>query len=113
MSATYNLSCIQANTFNFQFQIKNDSTPWNLTGYTATMTVRPFAGATTTLFVATTANGQIELQGGNGTATVNLDAALTATFTPGRYVYDFVYDSGETVTTVLSGQFIVIPGVTV
>jgi N-acetylglucosamine kinase-like BadF-type ATPase len=77
------------------------------------MTVRPFVGATNTLFVATTANGQIVLQGGNGTATVTLDADLTATFTQGRYVYDFVYDSGETVTTVLDGQFIVIPGVTV
>jgi hypothetical protein len=77
------------------------------------MTVRPFVGATNTLFVATTTNGQIVLQGGNGTATVTLDAVQTATFTPGRYVYDFVYDSGETVTTVLSGQFIVIPGVTV
>lgn len=113
MSATYNLSCIQANTFNFQFQIKNDTTPWNLTGYTATMTVRPFVGATNTLFVATTANGQIVLQGGNGTATVTVDDAQTAAFTPGRYVYDFVYDSGATVTTVLSGQFIVVPGVTV
>jgi N-acetylglucosamine kinase-like BadF-type ATPase len=77
------------------------------------MTVRPFAGAATTLFVATDANGQIVLQGGNGTATVTVDAATTALFTPGRYVYDFVYDSGETVTTVLNGQFIVIPGVTV
>jgi N-acetylglucosamine kinase-like BadF-type ATPase len=77
------------------------------------MTVRPFTGATTTLFVATTENGQIVLQGGNGKATVTLDEAQTALFTAGRYVYDFVFDSGETVTTVLSGQFIVIPGVTV
>ena len=77
------------------------------------MTVRPFVGATNTLFVATNTNGQIELQGGNGTATVTVDAETTAAFTPGRYVYDFVYDSGETVTTVLNGQFIVIPGVTV
>ena len=77
------------------------------------MTVRPFLGATNTLFVATTGNGQIVLQGGNGTATVTLDALQTATFTPGRYVYDFVYDSGETVTTVLNGQFIVTAGVTV
>ena len=77
------------------------------------MTVRPFAGSTTTLFVATTANGQIVLQGGNGTATVTVDADATANFTPSRYVYDFVFDSGETVTTVLNGQFIVTPGVTV
>ena len=77
------------------------------------MTVRPFAGATTTLFVATTANGQIVLQGGNGTATVTVDSNITENFTPNRYVYDFVFDSGETVTTVLNGQFIVIPGVTI
>ena len=77
------------------------------------MTVRPFAGSTNTLIVATTENGLIVLEGGNGRATVTIDAATTATFTPGRYVYDFVYDSGETVTTVLNGQFIVIAGVTV
>jgi N-acetylglucosamine kinase-like BadF-type ATPase len=77
------------------------------------MTVRPFVGATNTLFVATNTNGQIVLQSGNGTATVTVDEAQTALFTPGRYVYDFVFDSGETVTTVLNGQFIVIPGVTV
>jgi hypothetical protein len=113
MSATYNLTCIQGNTFNFQFQIKNDTTPWNLNGYAATMTVRPFTGATTTLFVATVDNGMIVLQGGNGTATVNVNAITTTTFTPGRYVYDFVFSSGQTVTTVLNGQFIVTPGVTV
>ncbi len=59
MSATFNLVLEQATTFNFQFQIKNDSTPWNLTGYTGTMTVRPFAGASNTLFVATLANGYL------------------------------------------------------
>jgi hypothetical protein len=113
LSATYNLVCKQANTFNFQFQIKNDTTPWNLTGYTATMTVRPFLGASTTILVATTANGLITLQGGNGKATVNVSSDTTATYIPGRYVYDFVFDSGETVTTVLEGQFIVTAGATV
>jgi hypothetical protein len=113
LSATYNLVCIQANTFNFQFQINNDTTPWSLTGYTATMTVRPFLGATTTILIATTENGQIVLEGGNGKATVTVNANITAAFVAGRYVYDFVFDSGETVTTVLNGQFIVTAGVTV
>ena len=66
MSAKYNLVCDQATTFNFQFQIKNDSTPWNLAGYTATMTVRPFVGANTTTVVATTQNGRITLDTANG-----------------------------------------------
>jgi hypothetical protein len=113
MSATYNLVCKQANTFNFQFQVKNDTTPWDLNGYTATMTVRPFVGATNTILVATTSNGYITLQGGNGKATVNVPAQITADFNPGRYVYDFVFSSGQTVTTILEGQFIVTAGVTV
>ena len=62
MSASYNLVCEQATTFNFQFQIANDSTPWNLTNYTATMTVRPFIGATTSLIVATNTNGLIAIE---------------------------------------------------
>lgn len=112
MSAAYNLSCEQAATFNFQFTIANDSTPWNLTGYTATMTVRPYAGASTTTVVASTANGRIVLDTTGGRATVTIDAATTATFSPGRYVYDFVFDSGSEVTRVLEGVFVVIAGVT-
>lgn len=113
MSASYNLTCQQATTFNFQFTIANDSTPWNLTGYTATMTVRPYAGASTTTVVASTANGRIVLDALNGRATVTIDATTTGTFTPGRYVYDFVFDSGSEVTRVLEGVFVVIAGVTV
>lgn len=113
MSAAYNLSCEQAATFNFQFTIANDSTPWNLTGYTATMTVRPYAGASTTTVVATTENGRIVLDALNGRATVTLSAAITADFVPGRYVYDFVFNSGSVVTRVLEGVFVVIAGVTV
>ena len=113
MSAAYNLTCEQAATFNFQFTIANDSTPWNLTGYTATMTVRPYAGASTTTVVCTTTNGRIVLTPASGRATVTIDAATTATFSPGRYVYDFVFNSGSVVTRVLEGVFVVIAGVTV
>jgi hypothetical protein len=112
MSATYNLTLSQATTFNFQFQIKNDSTPWNLTGYTGTMTVRPFAGATNTLFVATLANGYMEFDVLVGRITVTFPAGITDV-PAGRYVYDLVLDSGEEITRILEGQFTVTPGVTV
>ncbi len=59
MSAKYNLVCDQATTFEFQFQILNNLIPWNLNGYTGTMTVRPFVGANTTTVVASTANGRM------------------------------------------------------
>ena len=112
MSAKYNLVCEQATTFNFQFQIKNDTTPWNLTNYTATMTVRPYIGATTTTVVATTQDGRIVLDAINGRVTVTLSDTVTGAIDPGRYQYDLVLDSGSVVTRVLEGKFIVTGAVT-
>ena len=112
MSAKYNLVCDQATTFNFQFQIKNDSTPWDLTGYTGTMTVRPFVGANTTTVVASTANGRMVLTALTGRINVTLDAATTAAIAAGRYAYDLVLVSGSSVTRILEGKFIVTGAVT-
>ena len=112
MTASYNLVCPQATTFNFQFQILENQTPWNLTNYTATMTVRPFAGSTTTTLLATTANGLIVLDALNGRATVTFSNTQT-NIKAESYVYDFVLNSGSVVTRILEGQFIVTAGVTV
>ncbi len=112
MSAKYNLICDQATTFNFQFVVKNDSTPWDLTGYTATMTVRPFIGASTTTVVASTANGRIVLGGNLGRVTVTIDATTTGNIVASRYVYDLVLNSGTEVTRILEGKFIVTGAVT-
>jgi hypothetical protein len=113
MSARYNLTCDQATTFNFQFQIKNDNTPWDLNNYTAVMTVRPFVGASTTTVVASTDNGRIVLDAGNGRITVTIDAATTAAITSGRYSYDLVLEAGTgEVTRILEGKFVVTGAVT-
>ena len=112
MSAKYNLVCDQATTFNFQFQIKNDSTPWDLTGYTGTMTVRPFVGANTTTVVASTANGRMVLTALTGRINVTIDATTTGNIAAGRYSYDLVLDSGAEVTRILEGKFIVTGAVT-
>ena len=111
MSAKYNLICDQATTFNFQFQIKNNETPWDLTNYTATMTVRPFVGANTTTIVASTDNGHIALQS-QGRVVVTIDATDTGDIPAGRYVYDLVLDSGGVVTRILEGKFVVTGAVT-
>jgi len=112
MSAKYNLTCDQATTFNFQFQIKNDSTPWNLNNYLAVMTVRPFVGSTTTTLVASTTNGYITLDGPNGRVTVTVPAGITQNIAPSRYSYDLVLDSGSVVTRILEGKFVVTGAVT-
>jgi len=112
LSAKYNLVCDQATTFNFQFQILNDQTPLNLTGYTGTMTVRPFVGASTTTVVASTANGLMVFDSANGRVTVTISATTTGAIAAGRYSYDLVLDSGATVTRYLEGKFIVTGAVT-
>ena len=107
MSAKYNLVCEQATTFNFQFVIQDENdgavTPWNLTGYTATMTVRPFVGSNTTTLVASTDNGRIVLGGNNGRITVTVAASVTEDLTPARYAYDLVVNSSGTITRILEG----------
>ena len=112
MSAKYNLVCDQATTFNFQFQILNNETPLNLTGYTGTMTVRPFVGASTTTVVASTANGLMVFDAANGRVTVTISATTTGAIAAGRYSYDLVLTSGVTVTRYLEGKFIVTGAVT-
>ena len=113
MSAKYNLICDQATTFNFQFTISNDNTPWDLTNYTGTMTVRPFVGANTTTVIASTANGRMVLGGPAGSINVTIDAATTADISAGRYSYDLVLDSSVEVTRILEGKFIVTGAVTI
>ena len=113
MSAKYNLVCDQATTFNFQFQILNDTTPWDLTNYAVVMTVRPFVGASTTTVVATVDNGRVVVDGPNGRITVTIDAVTTGNISAGRYAYDLVVDSGSVVTRILEGKFVVTGAVTI
>jgi len=116
MSAKYNLVCDQNTTFNFQFQVQNNvngtATPWNLTGYTGTMTVRPFVGASTTTVVASTDNGRMVFDAINGRVTVTLSSTITGAISASRYAYDLVLDSGSVVTRILEGKFIVTGAVT-
>ena len=112
MSAKFNLICEQATTFNFQFSVNNNAVPINLTGYTGTMTVRPFVGSSTTTITASTTNGYMVITGATGTVTVTISAALTEEIVAGRYSYDLVLDSGSTVTRFLEGLFIVTGAVT-
>lgn len=112
MSAKHNLVCEEGATFTFNFTIKTANTAWNLTGYTATMTVRPFVGSTETTILATNTNGRITLGGAAGTVAVTIDATTTAAFDAGKYVYDLVLDSGTVVTRLLEGKFVVTPSVT-
>ena len=112
MSAKYNITCEQGATFTFQFTVKTGDTAWNLTGYTATMTVRPFVGSPEPALTASTANARIAIVGATGQVTVTLSDEITAALTASRYVYDLILDSGSVVTRLLEGKFVVTPSVT-
>lgn len=110
--AIYNLVVPQATTFNFQFYIATDGVRWDLTNYTATMTVRPFAGATTTTLVGTSEDGVIVITPLDGDLNITF-SALQTDLPAGTYEYDLVLDSGSVITRILEGKFIVTAGVTV
>ena len=104
--------CEQATTFTVNFTIQTGNTLFDLTNYSATMTIRPFVGANTTTLVLTNGSG-ITLGGAAGTVAITISAATTADFEPSRYAYDFMLNSGSVVTRLLEGKFIVTAGVTV
>ena len=112
MTATYNLVCPQATTFTFAFRPQTDGVNWNLAGYTAIMTVRPFAGSTTTTLLATTGNGKIDINTTTSVVTVTFSAVDTL-IKAETYAYDFMFDSGSEIIRLLEGKFIVPAGVTV
>jgi hypothetical protein len=76
------------------------------------MTVRPFAGSSTTTLLATTANGKIDINTSTSVVTVTFNALDTDIYAE-NYVYDFVFYSGSVVTRLLEGKFLVTAGVTV
>jgi hypothetical protein len=112
LTATYNLVAPQATTFTFAFRPQTDGVNWNLTGYTATMTVRPFAGSSTTTLLATTANGKISINTSTSVVTVTFTSSET-NIKAETYAYDLVLYTGSTVIRLLEGKFLVPIGVTV
>jgi len=112
MTAVYNLVAPQATTFTFAFRPQTNGVNWDLTGYTATMTVRPFAGSDTTNLLATTGNGKISIDTSTSIITVTFTATETNLYKE-TYAYDFVLYTGSTTIRLLEGKFLVPIGVTV
>jgi hypothetical protein len=108
MSGKYNIVAEQGATFNLNFRVETDGTPWNLTGYTFAMQVRRSSAATTTLLDITSAT-----MTSVGHVSVTVSAATMSDVPAGRWVYDIeLTSSGDEVTRILEGRFIVSPQVT-
>lgn len=108
MSGKYNIVAEQGATFNLNFRVQTNGTPWNLTGYTFAMQVRRSTSSATTLLNITSAT-----MTSAGHVSVTVSAATMADVPAGRWVYDIeLTSSGNEVTRILEGRFIVTAEVT-
>lgn len=106
MAGTYNIVADQGATWNFNFTIDTDGTPWNLTGYTFAMMVKE-STAVTTNYLDLPTDGTVTMNS-SGEVSVTVDATKMGTIPAGRWYYDIeLTSSGDVVTRVLEGRFIV------
>jgi len=101
--------------FNINWLQSDESTPVDLTGYTARMHIRDSVDDAATLLELTTENSRIVLDGSAGTIQLSISATDTAaiSFTQGVYDLELV-DTGDTgeVTRLTYGGVEVRPEVT-
>jgi hypothetical protein len=108
MSGKYNIVAEQGATFNLNFRVETDGTAWNLSDYTFAMQVRRSTSSSTTLLNITSAT-----MTSLGRVSVTVSAATMSDVPAGRWVYDIeLTSSGDEVTRILEGRFIVSPQVT-
>lgn len=108
----YNMVCPQGSTFNQVLTYSIDNVAVDLTGYFARMKVKEKYSSSIAELDLTTENGSISLGGEEGTITINVDAANTEALVAKEYVYDLELISGDIVTRLIEGKFIVTPEVT-
>ncbi len=108
MSGKYNIVAEQGATFNLNFRVETDGTPWNLSDYDFAMQVRRSTSSSTTLLNITSAT-----MTSLGQVSVTVSAATMSDVPSGRWVYDIeLTSSGNEVTRILEGRFIVTAEVT-
>ena len=108
MSGKYNIVAEQGATFNLNFRVETDGTPWNLSDYTFAMQVRRSSSSNTTLLNITSAT-----MTAIGQVSVTVPATTMNSVPAGRWVYDIeLTSSGDEVTRILEGRFIVTAQVT-
>jgi hypothetical protein len=103
-----NLTIEQGVDFEVTITVRNrDSSPLNLLGYNANSELKKHYTSTNSYNFTVTFVDRI-----NGRIALSMDNALTATIPEGRYVYDVVLTSPNSVKSrVVQGTIIVSPGV--
>jgi len=106
MAETHDFHVDQGSTWNRQLIWNDaDNNPVDLTGFTARMQIRRDVQATGIDLALTTENGGISIDIPTATITLSATAAQTALL-GGTYYYDLEMVSGDEVTRLLQGKFI-------
>lgn len=112
MTAAYDFTAAQGETFDHTVTWKIDDVAVNVTGYTARLQIRKRHTSTATVASLTSGSG-LTLGGSAGTIQIVLSATATAALAARRYVYDLeLVSGGGAVYRVLEGAFVVTPEVT-
>ena len=102
----------QGGTYRRTFTWALNGTAVNVTGYTATLTVRTAPTAATAVATVTSSSG-LTLGGAAGTIDVLITDTVTAAIEPGTYAWDlFLVSGGGETTPLVAGNFIVTAAVT-
>jgi len=108
----YNIVCPQGSTYVQQFTYAINNEPVDLTGYSARMQVREKYISKTAIISLDSTDG-IVLGGEAGTIDVEISSIVTELVPAKDYVYDLeLVSSGNVVTRLIEGKFIVTPEVT-
>jgi len=110
LAAVTNLVVYQGSDFQNTFFVTNDNgSQFNLTGFSGECLIKKHYSSSS----STTMQVNINPQENSGSVTIALTNSVTASMTPGRYVYDVVLtDSSGIKSRVLEGILTVVEGVT-
>lgn len=99
-AGTYDFTIEQGTTVTIDFAYQTEAgAAIPLTGYTARMQARETVSSAVAVIDATTANGQLSINGAGGIVTLSLSATVTAALAFRTAVYDLEIISGSGVVT--------------
>lgn len=104
MATKLDLRIDQGSKFTRNIQVNNpNGTPFDLTGYSARMMIRPSVSSATVLLEASTANGRVTINAPGGVVMIDVGADVTSLLTFSAGVYDievFTVDPAEVIRIV-------------
>lgn len=109
----YNIKFYRGTTLDIEVTYSINNVPVNLSGYTATMDVRPSPSSSTLITQLTTENGGITLNQQTGLIEIFISADDSGNLPLGQFQYDLnIISSSDFVTKILKGAFVVLDPVT-